>query len=97
MKCEKKRRKDDLGDEKTVSTEGYAYVSQEEVSEESYQEGNQTETDLTEASFEIGPGHRGAMRGKKIYDKGKSTNNPHEKDAFLKRTGPQLFSKGKSL
>ena len=96
MKCEKKRRKDDLGDEKTVSTEGYAYVSQEEVSEESYQEGNQTETDLTEASFEIGPGHRGAMRGKKIYDKGKGTTNPHEKDAFLKRTGPQLpLAKGK--
>ena len=96
MKCEKKRRKDDLGDEKTVSTEGYAYVSQEEVSEEGYQEGNQTETDLTEASFEIGPGHRGAMRGKKIYDKGKSTTNPHEKDAFLKRTGPQLpLAKGK--
>ena len=96
MKCEKKRRKDDLGDEKTVSTEGYAYVSQEEVSEEGYQEGNQTETDLTEASFEIGPGHRGAMRGKKIYDKGKGTTNPHEKDAFLKRTGPQLpLAKGK--
>ena len=96
MKCEKKRRKDDLGDEKTVSTEGYAYVSQEEVSEEGHQEGNQTETDLTEAVFEIGPGHRGAMRGKKIYDKGKGTTNPHEKDAFLKRTGPQLpLAKGK--
>ena len=96
MKCEKKRRKDDLGDEKTVSTEGYAYVSQEEVSEEGYQEGYETETDLTEASFEIGPGHRGAMRGKKIYDKGKGTTNPHEKDAFLKRTGPQLpLAKGK--
>ena len=51
---------------------------------------------MTEASFEIGPGHRGAMRGKKIYDKGKGTTNPHEKDAFLKRTGPQLpLAKGK--
>jgi len=47
--------------------------------------------DLTiAASFEIGPGHRGAMRGKKIYDKGKGTTNPHEKETFLKRTGPQL-------
>ena len=35
MKCDKKRRKEDLGDEKTVSTEETAYVSQEEVSEES--------------------------------------------------------------
>ncbi len=47
--------------------------------------------DLTiAASFEIGPGHRGAMKGKKIYDKGKSTTNQHEKEMFLKRTGPQL-------
>ena len=30
------------------------------------------------------------MRGKKIYDKGKGTSNPHERDTFLKRTGPQL-------
>jgi hypothetical protein len=96
MKCQQKRRKDDLGDEKTVSTEGYAYVSQEEVSEEGYQEGYETETDLTEASFDIGPGHRGAMKGKKIYDKGKGTTNPNEKDAFMKRTGPQLpLAKGK--
>lgn len=46
--------------------------------------------DFKEASFEIGPGHKGAMRGKKIYDKGKGTSNPHERDTFLKRTGPQL-------
>lgn len=47
--------------------------------------------DLTiAASFEIGPGHRGAMKGKKIYDKGKKTTNPNEKETFLKRTGPQL-------
>jgi len=45
---------------------------------------------IKEASFEIGPGHKGAMRGKKIYDKGKGTSNPHERDTFLKRTGPQL-------
>ncbi|QBP05819.1 hypothetical protein [Synechococcus phage S-B28] len=41
-------------------------------------------------SYEIGPGHRGAMKGKKIYDKGKGTTNPNEKDTFMKRTGPQL-------
>jgi len=41
-------------------------------------------------SFEIGPGHRGAQRNQKIYNKGKGTTNPHEKETFLKRTGPQL-------
>ena len=41
-------------------------------------------------SFDIGPGHRGAQKKQKIYNKGKSTNNPHEKETFLKRTGPQL-------
>jgi hypothetical protein len=30
------------------------------------------------------------MKGKKIYDKGKGTTNPNEKDTFMKRTGPQL-------
>lgn len=103
-KNEKKKRKEDTDhtegtpevSNESINQEVLAYVSQEEVSEEGYQEGNQTETDLTEASFEIGPGHRGAMRGKKIYDKGKGTTNPHEKDAFLKRTGPQLpLAKGK--
>ena len=42
------------------------------------------------ASFEIGPGHRGAQKKQKIYNKGKSTDNPNEKEIFLKRTGPQL-------
>ena len=46
MKCDKKRRKDDLGDEKTVSTEELAYDSQEEVSEESNQELAETEKTL---------------------------------------------------
>ena len=44
MKCEKRRRKDELGDEKTVSTEETAYVSQEEVSEESDQSIGEKET-----------------------------------------------------
>ena len=46
MKCDKKRRKEDLGDEKTVSTEELAYDSQEEVSEESNQEIAETEKTL---------------------------------------------------
>ena len=41
-------------------------------------------------SFEIGPGHKGAQKKQKIYNKGKSTDNPNEKEIFLKRTGPQL-------
>lgn len=41
-------------------------------------------------SFDIGPGHQGAKKKQKIYNKGKSTDNPNEKDTFLKRTGPQL-------
>ena len=47
MKCDKKRRKEDLGDEKTVSTEETAYVSQEEVSEESTKESNSEANLLT--------------------------------------------------
>jgi|TARA_B100000085_G_scaffold163843_1_gene148946 hypothetical protein len=47
--------------------------------------------DLTIAqSFEIGPGHKGAQKKEKLYKKGKSTDNPNEKEIFLKRTGPQL-------
>jgi len=41
-------------------------------------------------SFEIGPGHKGAQKKQKIYNKGKNTDNPNEKEIFLKRTGPQL-------
>ena len=43
-KCDKKRRSEDLGDETTVSTEETAYVSQEEVSEESDQSIGEKET-----------------------------------------------------
>ena len=34
--------------------------------------------------------HRNQMRQKKIYDKGRGTDNPNEADTFLRRTGPQL-------
>ena len=47
--------------------------------------------------MDIGPGHKGAQKKQKIYNKGKSTTNPNEKDVFLKRTGPQLpMAKSKS-
>ena len=45
---------------------------------------------LTAQSFEIGPGHKGKQKTEKLYKKGKSTDNPNEKEIFLKRTGPQL-------
>jgi len=48
------------------------------------------DSNFTAQSMDIGPGHKGAQRGKKIYDKGKSTDNKHERDTFLKKTGPQL-------
>ena len=34
--------------------------------------------------------HRSKTKGTKIYNKGKSTTNEHEKEMFLKRTGPRL-------
>ena len=34
--------------------------------------------------------HRKNTKQQKLYYKGKGTDNPHEKDAFLKRTGPRL-------
>ena len=49
MKCDKQRRKDELGDEKSVSTEQKIYDSNEEVSEESTEsnaESDNTETNL---------------------------------------------------
>ena len=48
--------------------------------------------DLTIAqSFDINPrDHKGAQKKQKLYKKGKGTDNPNEKEIFLKRTGPQL-------
>ncbi len=34
--------------------------------------------------------HKDAQRTQKLYNKGTSTDNPNEKEIFLKRTGPQL-------
>jgi len=48
------------------------------------------DSNFVSQSFEIGPGHKGAQKKQKIYNKGKSTDNPNERDTFLRRTGPQL-------
>jgi hypothetical protein len=34
--------------------------------------------------------HKAAQKQQKIYNKGKGTDNPYERDLFLKRGGPQL-------
>tara|TARA_E500000081_G_scaffold16663_1_gene20253 strand:- start:448 stop:666 length:219 start_codon:yes stop_codon:yes gene_type:complete len=48
------------------------------------------DSNFTAQSYEIGPGHGAAKKGQKIYNKGKGSTNPNEKETFLKRTGPQL-------
>ena len=52
--------------------------------------GGNPEAARNPVSFDIGSGHKSAMKNTKIYNKGKRTDNPHEKEIFLKRTGPQL-------
>lgn len=34
--------------------------------------------------------HKDAQKQQKLYNKGKGTDNPYEKEMFLKRSGPQL-------
>ena len=80
MKCDKKRRADDLGDEKTVSTEETAYVSQEEVSEESTKE-SETEIFLTFKQFTEGLSIDDQMRISKEYNR----KSPEEKKAANKK------------
>lgn len=42
-------------------------------------------------SFQIDPKKlKDAQKQQKLYNKGKGTDNPYEKEMFLKRTGPQL-------
>ena len=50
------------------------------------------DSNFVSSSFEIGPGHKDVQKKQKIYNKGKSTDNPHEKDTFMKRTGPLLHN-----
>ena len=82
-KCDKKRRKEDLGDEKTVSTEETAYVSQEEVSEESDQSIGEKETSglLTFGQFAEGLSIDDQMRISREYNR----KSPEEKKAANKK------------
>ena len=83
MKCDKKRRKEDLGDEKTVSTEETAYVSQEEVSEESDQSIGEKETSglLTFGQFAEGLSIDDQMKISRDYNR----MSPEEKKAANKK------------
>ena len=83
MKCDKRRRKDELGDEKTVSTEETAYVSQEEVSEESDQSIGEKETSglLTFGQFAEGLSIDDQMRISREYNR----KSPEEKKAANKK------------
>ena len=83
MKCDKRRRKDELGDEKTVSTEETAYVSQEEVSEESDQSIGEKETSglLTFSQFAEGLSIDDQMKISKEYNR----KSPEEKRAANKK------------
>jgi len=67
-KCEKKRRAEELGDETEVSTEETAYVSQEEVSEESDQSIDQEETSTLLTFGQFNEATR--LKKEKGYDKG---------------------------
>ena len=82
MKCDK-RRKDELGDEKTVSTEETAYVSQEEVSEESDQSIGEKETSglLTFGQFAEGLSIDDQMKISRDYNR----MSPEEKKAANKK------------
>ena len=85
-KCEKKRRAEELGDETTVSTEETAYVSQEEVSEESDQSIDQKETStlLTFGQFNEDRAADAQKSLAKVKDRQKVL------DAHEKKTGKKL-------
>ncbi len=71
MKCDKKRRKEELGDETTVSTEETAYVSQEEVTEESNKESDSETKLLTFNQYnEESINEATRLKKEKGYDKG---------------------------
>ena len=82
-KCEKKRRAEELGDEKTVSTEETAYVSQEEVSEESTKE-SETEIFLTFGQFNEGRAEDAKASLEKVKARQKVL------DTHEKKTGKKL-------
>ena len=70
-KCEKKRRAEELGDETEVSTEETAYVSQEEVTEESNKESDSETKLLTFNQYnEESINEATRLKKEKGYDKG---------------------------
>ncbi|ADO97890.1 hypothetical protein SSSM5_180 [Synechococcus phage S-SSM5] len=93
VKCDKKRRKEDLGDEKTVSTEETAYVSQEEVSEESTKESD-SEANLLTFNQYFDEATR--LKKEKGYDKGgtrKPSGKPSAMD-FVRAEITKKYGKG---
>ena len=95
-KCEKKRRSEDLGDETTVSTEETAYVSQEEVSEESTKESD-SEANLLTFNQYFDEATR--LKKEKGYDKGgtKKPTGSKQKDSaldFVKAQITKQYGKG---
>ena len=71
QKCDKKRRKEELGDETEISTEETAYVSQEEVTEESNKESDSETKLLTFNQYnEESINEATRLKKEKGYDKG---------------------------
>ena len=89
-KCDKKRRSEDLGDETTVSTEETAYVSQEEVSEESTKE-SETEIFLTFKQFSEGLSIDDQMKISRDAAKGRNPKPDHKaiRGKMLKKPLPK--------
>ena len=88
MKCDKKRRKDELGDEKSVSTEQKIYDSNEEVSEESTE--SNAQSDNSETNFlTFNQFHEGSSYG--LYKGSGKPSGPMA--AFAKPTKPNPKAK----
>lgn len=93
-KCEKKRRKEELGDEQEVSTEQTAYVSQEEVSEESDQSVEEKETS-TMLTFNQYFSEEGAdrLRDRRMEYGGVGGNQRYDRPARSGGTQPKMKGK----
>ncbi len=88
MKCDKKRRKDELGDEKSVSTEQKIYDSNEEVSEESTESNAQSDNSETNL-LTFNQFHEGSSYG--LYKGSGKPSGPMA--AFAKPTKPNPKAK----
>ena len=96
QKCDKKRRKEELGDETEISTEETAYVSQEEVTEESNKESDSETKLLTFNQYnEESINEATRLKKEKGYDKG-GTRKPtggKQKDSALDFVKAQITAK----